>query len=130
MKKRINSRAKGARIEREAARFLTSLGFPCERAARNGVDGGEDLMLPDSLSHAVHIEVKGDESIDIGTRALADAMHQAFEACKGTQRPAVLWHRKRKGWRFSWYDMGVIVTVAGVQDINAVIDEIARRTEG
>lgn len=112
MKKRINSRQKGARMEREAAAFLTGIGYPTTREARNGVDGAEDLVLPPELSYRVHIEVKADESIDIGTKALTDAFEQAKMVAKG-RNPYVLWHRKRRGWRLSWVDtFGVMHTVA------------------
>ena len=41
----MNSRAKGARAERQAAEWLNTLlptGYEAVRAARIGVDGGED----------------------------------------------------------------------------------------
>lgn len=40
----INARAKGARGERELAKYLTGLGFDCERSARNGVKGATDVI--------------------------------------------------------------------------------------
>lgn len=110
-----NSRAKGARVEREAAKFLTSIGFPAERNARNG-KSTDDLVVP-SLP-GVHFEVKGDRSIGVGTKALDDAMDQAMEAAAGHQVPVVLWKEHRKGWRLSfvpWID-GEIATV-GESDI-------------
>jgi len=124
MKKRINSRQKGARIEREAAKFLTSLGYLTTRAARNGVDGAADLVLPPTLS-GVHVEVKGDESIDIGTDALYKALCQSSEAGVGTQSTCVLWHRKHRGWRLSWFDNDMhCLTVAHPSEIKAYLHKL------
>ncbi len=113
-----NSRAKGARIERAAAKYLTSLGFPAERNARNGIST-DDLVVP-SLPR-VHIEVKGDRSIGLGTKALADAIEQA-ERDRGGRCAAVLWYEHRKGWRLSVLDcIGNTVTYAGSSEIASAL---------
>lgn len=56
----VNSRNKGARIEREAAKALAAVtGLPHERGARNGVPGADDCVgWP-----GVHEEVKGRKKI-------------------------------------------------------------------
>lgn len=97
----MNSRAKGCRIEREAAKFLSELGFPTERAARNGVRNGCDLLTP---TLRIHIEVKGNQQVDLGTKALDDALQQAF-ATSGNPASlapyAVLWKKNRSAWRLT-----------------------------
>lgn len=56
----MNSRDKGARLEREAAHALNrTFGRIAQRLARNGVEGAGDLQLPLGL----HGEVKGRKSI-------------------------------------------------------------------
>lgn len=120
-----NSRQKGARIEREAAAFLSKIGFPAERAARNGVDAGEDVFCP---SLAVVFEVKGDEKIDVGTKMLDDAMQQAIERCTPIQNPMVLWKKNRTRWRLTyWSGLRVMVTV-GECHIAKVLD-VYRKAE-
>lgn len=94
----MNSRAKGARVEREAAAFLTSIGFPAERNARNG-KSADDIVCK-SLP-GVHFEVKGNEAIDIGTALLDDACIQACQDSNG-RFPVVLWKRSRRGWRLTF----------------------------
>lgn len=132
-------RRKGARVERQAAALLTRCGFPAERAARSGVDGGEDLICK---CLRIHLEVKGDRSIDIGTKALEDAVRQAGECVMGIGRPAssridvstgyvwldwetnphaVLWWRHRKGWALSYPEPWGIATIAGEEAIEAYL---------
>ena len=55
----VNSRAKGARLEREAAHALNAeFGVGASRSARNGVDGAADVLAP-----GLAVEVKGRRSI-------------------------------------------------------------------
>lgn len=112
----MNSRAKGARIEREAAKFLSSLGFSAERNGRNGYSA-DDLRCP-ALA-GVHIEVKGDEAIDIWTKPLDDAYAQARDNANG-RVPVVLWKRKRRDWCLTWVSRGVLVTTVGGDRIRTV----------
>lgn len=132
MKKRLNSRAKGARGERLAAGFLTKCGFPAERAARNGVNAGEDVICK---SLAIGFEVKFDMAIDVGTVALRDAWMQAYvrivragEADSVT--PMVLW-RKNRSWRLTWQVAGedILVTV-GQSDIKAILSRERYQKKG
>ena len=114
-----NSRAKGARIERAAAKYLTSLGFPAERNARNGIST-DDLVVP-SLQN-VHIEVKGDRKIGLGTAALASAIEQAERDSGDCCAAVVLWYEHRKGWRLSAPDRyGLIATYAEDWTIKAML---------
>jgi Holliday junction resolvase len=109
--KRKNSRAKGANGEREAAKYLCSLGFAAERCARNGVAGGDDLIVRD-LPH-VHIEVKRDESLrDDG--ALMDRYWEQAVDCCGGRAPCVLWRTSNRRWRLTFPTPGGIrVTATG-----------------
>ena len=122
----MNSRAKGARVEREAAAFLTSIGFPAERNARNGLSA-DDIVCP-SLP-GVHFEVKGDRSIGVGTKALDDAMDQSARDAGKDAMPVVLWREHRKGWRLTYSDGShrAFVTVAD-EDIVHVLDWLAGLT--
>ena len=113
----MNSRAKGARIERDAAKFLCELGFAAERNGRNGYSA-DDLRCP-ALA-GVHIEVKGDESIDIWTKPLDDAYAQAKDNANG-RVPVVLWKRKRRDWCLTWVTGGVLVTTVGGERIKAAL---------
>ena len=117
-------RRKGARIEREAAKFLTGIGFPATRAARNGVDGGEDIMC-ESLP-GIRFEVKGNEAIDIGTQGLWTALVQA-SVPTGGKRGVVLWKHNRSKWRLTWADKmtGAIVT-CGEKAIGDVLNVLNR----
>jgi Holliday junction resolvase len=114
----INSRAKGKRIEREAAKFLEMLGFD---GARRGVQyaGGKDS--PDVVCEAlpnVHLEIKGNEAIDVGTKLLDAACIQAASDANG--KPwAVLWKRNRTAWRLTFESREPFATstVFGDRDI-------------
>ena len=123
--RKVNSRQKGARGEREAADYLTRLGFPCERNARIGVPGADDLRCP-SLPH-VHIEVKRVQGMDLDTALLADAMDQAADAADG-RRACVLWRPNGKRWRMSAITPdGNIVTAygdAGITEMLAMLNQI------
>lgn len=112
----MNSRAKGCRVEREAAKYLTRIGFPAERSARNGVRDGSDLIIPSIPMWSV--EVKGNESIDVGTRSLTAALEQAR---RRPGRPAVLWKHNRKPWRLSVEIQGHIATFSGDDAIRHVL---------
>ena len=101
MPKQINSKAKGKRVELEAAAYLRSLGFDVYRTSqhRGGVRAA-DLCGPEGATLPVHIEVKGDRSIGLGTKALQDACGQAQKDSHG-QWWCVLWHEHRRGWRLT-----------------------------
>lgn len=93
------SRDKGKRVERMAVNMLKSLGFRARRTAqvRGKNDGAADVEI---IGLDVHIEVKGDRSIGLGTKALFDACEQAARDANG--KPwCVLWWEHRKGWRLT-----------------------------
>lgn len=123
-----NARQKGARCEREAAALLTKLGFPCQRNGRNGYSA-DDLCTP---FKRVHVEVKADQSIGLGTKALRDACEQAYIAAMNRPRWVVLWKEDRKGWRLSfcekygWHPQEIL-TVAGDEGIRLTLERMEAR---
>lgn len=124
--KRINSRQKGAAGEREAAHYLTSLGFVTRRGQQfaGGVESPD--VISDDLRH-VHLEVKRVETIDLGTKVLADALDQASRDCGGAPY-AVLWRRSRRSWCLTWDDPSVnaTMTVTGDKDIRRILRSLER----
>lgn len=115
-KKRKNSRAKGARIEREAAKFLTDLGFPTTRAARSGVKTGEDLIHDPGILANLHIEVKGSAALQPWNVLMDKAMQQAIDGAMSKRKRycAVLWKHNGKPWALTfWTRQGIpfMVTV-------------------
>lgn len=97
----MNTCRKGKRVEREAANFLTAHGIPAVRGARNGVKDGQDLILPPEYD--IHIEVKGDQSVRPGTKAMEKALDQARDGAikAGKSNYCVLWKEDHKGWRLT-----------------------------
>ena len=124
------SRDKGARGEREAAKFLTRLGFGCSRNARNGISTG-DLTAIESLPN-VHIEVKfGYGAMDIHTADLRKAWEQAALEAWGSvpgsevgPLPTVLWKPLRKPWRLTWMESFGLVTTSGGEAIKGALLEL------
>lgn len=129
MAKRVNGCRKGKEAERQAAKYLTSIGFECKRSSLTGVKGAHDLDIAACLPN-VHIEVKHDRSIRLGTKQLARACAQARDAAIETlcDNWAVLWFEQSRGWRLTYpqecripSDETVLSTVAG-DDIRAVLE--------
>ncbi len=125
---RINSRQKGARVEREAAEFLRGFGFTVERNARNGKSAADlDLSADPSLRH-IHLEIKGDRSIGLATKALTDAMDQAQRDAGG--KPwGVLWKQHRGPWvltrRIAWTQVPYRVHYVG-EDVAVGLRELCK----
>jgi Holliday junction resolvase len=89
-KRRVDSRAKGARGERELAALLVSHGCEARRGQQN--KGGSES--PDVIANlpGIHIECKRTETLSLYT-AMAQAIRDA-----GTLTPTV-WHkRNNKEW--------------------------------
>lgn len=84
----VNSRAKGARGERELARILRGYGYDCRRGQQYcGANGDADVVgLP-----GIHIECKRGQRLNID-----DAMLQAIRDRREGEFPAVF-HRKNNG---------------------------------
>lgn len=90
-KRRLNSRDKGARGERELAHFLQSHGFAARRGQQNS--GGPDSQDVKHDIPGILIECKRTEAL-----SLYVAMAQAVKDAGGTLTPTV-WHkRNNKKW--------------------------------
>lgn len=118
----INSRQKGKRVELKAVHLLHGLGYT--DAMRTAQAMGKNEGMPDVLcpSLAIHIEVKGDKSISLGTIALDDACDQAERDSCG--KPwCVLWWEHRKGWRLTVRDSryNALATYSRVEEIGLVL---------
>ena len=118
------SRRKGATAERRAAKFLTDNGMPATRAARCGVDGGDDIMCP---GLKIALEVKDSMAVRPGTKAMLDALCQASQLGSNNRQDlfAVLWWENRKGWRLTvctWvFDRLVQATIYEESDIVSIL---------
>src|SRR5690349_4069818 len=98
--RRKNSRAKGARCEREAASYLTALGFSARRGQQfRGGPFSPDVIVDDLPN--VHIECKAVEGMDLGTKLLESAWEQAWRDASDDKVPVVLWKRNRTCWRLT-----------------------------
>jgi Holliday junction resolvase len=90
-KRRVNSRAKGARGELELSAFLRSRGFEARRGQQNS--GGVDS--PDVITDlpGIHPEVKRTETLSVYV-----AMAQAIRDAAGAKTPVVFHKRNHKEW--------------------------------
>lgn len=90
-KRRVDSRAKGARGERELANFLQSHGFEARRGQQN--KGGADS--PDVITNVpgIHIECKRTETLSVYA-----AMAQAIRDAGSARTPTVFHKRNNKEW--------------------------------
>lgn len=92
MAKRINSRQKGARGERELAHFLTAHGYPARRGQQfSGSPDSPDVVCK-SLSR-FQIECKLVEALNIHK-----AIAQARGDCGPDQTPVVMHKKNRTEW--------------------------------
>lgn len=100
----INSRHKGKRVEREACKFLEQItGEKWERTSQHCGKSRDSADIrpvdPKSPYAAVHFEIKGDKSIDVGNAGLQDACDQAVRDSAG-KKWVVLW-KQRRSWRLT-----------------------------
>lgn len=124
MKRKVNGCAKGKAKEREACHFLTNLGFPCERNARNGLSTSDLKALCPELER-VHVEVKANRAINLGTAALDKALNQAHRDANGKPYAVLWWGHPR--WRLSWYDESQdLMTTFGPSAIRRAIFRLDR----
>lgn len=115
-KKRINSKAKGCRVERAACKYLATLGFEARRSQQyKGTADSFDLEC-DGLPF-LNVEVKGREDYDLGTKALADACVKAAEDAGPSKAWCVLWKRNGTKWRLTLPTHLGNVTVCGDEDV-------------
>ena len=90
---RVNSIRKGKHGEREAAKYLRSLGFDCRRGQQHagGPESPDVVGIP-----GIHIEVKfGVNGMDLGTSLLASALAQSAREAGDDETFCVLWKRPR-----------------------------------
>ena len=86
----INSRAKGAKGERELARTLGEYGYKCRRGQQYcGANGDADVVG----LNGVHIECKRVEKLN-----LYDAMAQSKHDARATELPAVFHRKNNCNW--------------------------------
>ena len=118
-----HSQNKGKNGEREAAKFLNSLGFNAVRACQLGVTDGRDVIVKDLPN--VYLEVKRVEGLDLGTKQLWDAWIQAGDKANAANKSAacagVMWRPNgKRAWRLTFLDDKCgIVTVFRDCDIKA-----------
>ena len=91
----VNSRAKGARGEREIANILKEYGYEARRGQQySGANGDADVVgLP-----GIHIEVKRVEALNIDK-----AMDQANRDAKDYEIPVVIHRKDRMNWKVTMY---------------------------
>lgn len=114
-RKKVNSRAKGKHGEREAAKFLRSLGFTARRGQQFAGGSQSPDVVVEELTR-IHFEVKyGYPATTLcpNSSLLVKAMVQSLNDCSPSERPVVLW--KPKGYR-KW--CLTIPTVYGFITIN------------
>ena len=89
-KRKVNSRQKGARGEREFAAICREHGYDCRRGQQYcGSNGDADVVgLP-----GVHLEIKRVEHLN-----LYDAMAQAKRDARAGERPVVVHRRNNCEW--------------------------------
>ena len=85
-----NSKQKGARGEREFAKFCNFEGYSVRRGQQyNGIEGEDVVGLP-----GIHVEVKRVERLNI-----YDAMDQAIRDARNTDKIPIVAHKKNnKYW--------------------------------
>ena len=85
-----NSRAKGARGERELAAVLREYGYATRRGQQySGANGDPDVIGVPGL----HIECKRVEQLNIGK-----AMEQSMDDARAGEIPVVMHKKNRKPW--------------------------------
>ena len=86
----INSRAKGAKGERELAGILRDYGYNCRRGQQYSGLEGEDVVGLDYI----HIECKRVQSLNI-----EKALQQSKRDAKENQIPAVFHRKNKEKWK-------------------------------
>ena len=91
---KINSRAKGARGERELANKLKEYGYDCRRGQQySGLEGDDVVGL-----EGIHIECKRVERLQ-----LTDAMLQSRRDAKLGEVPVVMHRKNNEDWKVTMY---------------------------
>lgn len=128
MAKRVNSKAKGARGERELVKYLKSLGFEDAKRTQqyNGLGRG-DVECPDTLP-GLNVECKfgyPSHQFDMGSALFHDACAQA-ERDSMDGRWVMMW--KPKGgqrWRITYRQDDFLPTLTGDTAIKSTLEYVA-----
>ena len=93
----INSKQKGARLERELASLFRENGYAAKRGCQHsgGKDSPDVKLECEAPNLPIHIESKGGKSIQFWK-----AFEQAEKDCQG-KMPTVWFRRDRDEWRVS-----------------------------
>lgn len=130
MSKRKNSRGKGGRGERELAAFLTEIGYPAERAARNGVEGGEDIICKTLEAKGFLVEGKRVEALRLGTGSFAKLFVKARQQHPDLI-PLLFWRYNRGEWNMTVeYEHGGTFTATGRESIREAVSAIIKKKGG
>lgn len=111
MKKRKNSKKKGAVGELELAHLLTDLGLQARRSQQfSGTDGTADIIFAEDMhNETIHVECKRCQQLD-----LEKALMQAIRDCQNGKHdlayPVVMHRRNNEVWKATmhlvdWIDL-------------------------
>ena len=121
------SRDKGKLGERDLAHYLTRLGFPARRTQQFCGRGGDSADVVSDLLPSVHIEVKRNEKLDMGTALLDAAMAQSESEAKTGHHAVVFWRPSKKCWRLTLRcnHRGLLITLAGDENIKKTLEALS-----
>ena len=134
IKKPVNSKQKGKRAELQACAYLKKLGITAARSVqysgmtpavqrRKTAEAPQADLVLDGQYSTIHVEVKMDGGIGLGTKKLRDAMDQSIRDAGKKKEPCVLWRVSRGKWCLSWATFTraeggfCICTVCGDEDV-------------
>lgn len=108
----INSRNKGARGEREFARWLHRYEGVEARRGQQYAGSGDSPDVVHNIP-GIHFEVKFNvQRMGVGTKLLADAVAQAELDCPDRYWPVVAWKQPRGQWLFTFRGDELILTAS------------------
>lgn len=99
---RVNSRRKGINGELEAAKILTSMGFPARRSQQHaGAIDAADILVPRFEQLSLFPEVKRCEQLRLGPwfdQAQKDIRNDHGEGAQRKLRPVIMHRRNKEPW--------------------------------
>lgn len=101
----MNNCRKGKKGELKARHYLISLGFGDANTTRRGQQHAGGPESPDVVCESlpnVRIEVKCDQSVDLGTEKMGKVIAKAKEDAGG-KAWAVLWKHDHRPWMLTFY---------------------------
>lgn len=98
-KKKVNSKQKGSRVERDLVKFLKENGCPSARRTEQycGASGDAADVVADELSH-YHIECKGTKSKVLNYSTLTSWLEQIKRDCPKYKVPVIFWKANNAEW--------------------------------